>query len=209
MYYKNWFETQAKENPDLFVINATEGGAKINGFLQMSFLKTCEELSKIPFEPVHFPKSHKNELNKEHIDKLKSNLQILIHKAEQYTRLLEKGKNLINQRNLKSKIKLFKQIDQINVKIKNYDLSAKIVINVFGSSSIEAVRFETSVDKSEATIKKVLDRYLSIYIKSLEAGEKCLPLLRRINEFYQALSERGSFDLDLLDELLQDKVINP
>lgn len=209
MYYKNWFETQAKENPDLFVINATEGGAKIQGFLQIPFLKTCQQLSNIPFENKIFPKYERTEFDAEHMEKLKLNLRLLIQKAEQYVKLMEKGKDLIDQRNKISKIKLFKQIDRLNKKIKKYDLSAKIVVNVFGSSSIENIRFETSVDKTEATINRVLDRYLSLYSKSLVAGEKCIALLKRINEFYQALSERGCFDHDLLNELMQDKAINP
>ena len=56
-----------------------------------------------------------------------------------------------------------------------------------------------------ATPLKVLDQYMNIYLKSQQARNKSILMLSRIIKFYRDLQAIGAFDLNVLEELTQDK----
>jgi spore coat polysaccharide biosynthesis protein SpsF (cytidylyltransferase family) len=56
-------------------------------------------------------------------------------------------------------------------------------------------------DKSEKNINKAIDKYKEIYIGVQESGHLCLAMLAQIRTLYSRLTDRQSFDPDLLDEL--------
>ncbi len=48
--YKEWFEGRIEDNPQINVINATEGGAKIYGAKQMSLQEAVDQYCQTPFD---------------------------------------------------------------------------------------------------------------------------------------------------------------
>ena len=97
--YRKWFETQIMRYPELRVIDATEGGAKIHGAeiltLEEVIRRECEDLSEVDFEKIteelqpYFTKDELEEVRAqllnipEELDKIKEKLKEGIEKNQE------------------------------------------------------------------------------------------------------------------------------
>jgi hypothetical protein len=103
--YRKWFEQQIVLHPELEVIDATEGGAKINGTKIMTLSEAIDEYCHVGVDftkiideiPQMFDENEKEEFNKE-IDSIPD-------KLETFRKRIEKGKrdydrmDMLNRRN--------------------------------------------------------------------------------------------------------------
>lgn len=60
--FKHWFENKIKNNPNLIVFNCTEGGARINGSIQMSFKGVCDGLSSLNNSKLNIKSKYNREV---------------------------------------------------------------------------------------------------------------------------------------------------
>ena len=201
LYYKTWYEEQVKAHPDVMVINSTEGGAKIEGCLQIPFQMVCDELEKnIATKNYIFPK-YKMLFNLEHVLQLISKVDGLMDGVKGFIDVAQKGELLIENNEIKSVSKLLKKIDKINDALMSYDRNVRFAVDAFSQLKMERIRVQVVTDKSEKNINKAIDKYKEIYIGVQESGHLCLAMLAQIRTLYSRLTDRQSFDPDLLDEL--------
>lgn len=204
LYYKTWYEDQVKNYPEVMVINSTEGGAKIQGCLQVPFKAVCSELkmANIAKEFI-FPK-YQMWFNSEHLVKLNENIDKLIENVQGFIDLAKKGDILIGAKGSGSFAKLLKKIDKINEDIMTYDENARFVVDTFSQLQMETIRFQTVTDKTEKNIDKAVDKYKQIYVGIQESGHLGLAMLGQIRILYRRLSECQVYDPNLLDEIITD-----
>jgi hypothetical protein len=62
LMFKHWFENKIKNNPNLIVFNCTEGGARINGSIQMSFKGVCDGLSSLNNSKLNIKSKYNREV---------------------------------------------------------------------------------------------------------------------------------------------------
>lgn len=207
MYYKTWYEQTINNNPEIMVINSTEGGAKIAGCLQIPFQLVCEELSKIGYvKSVHYC-NNPTTLNNENLLNLINELKILIVEARQYIKLAQHGQKLIEQQDVRSLDVTFDKVDDLNAKILNYDKVVRLVVDIFSSRFMDGIRKETNQETENKSLDKALDKYLRIYQEIQNSGAKSILMLRRILKFYVYLQKKGTYNLDIVTKLMNDKSI--
>lgn len=201
LYYKTWYEEQVKIYPDVMIINSTEGGAKIQGCLQIPFEAVCNELEKFNIaKEFIFPK-YKIIFNSERLIKLSKNIDILMESVQGFIELAREGEFMIDEKGGRSSSKLLKKIDKLNDKIRGYDSNARFVVDAFSQLKMETIRFQVLSDKTDKNIHKAVAKYMQIYVGIQESGHLAAAMLQQIQKLYHRISECQSYDPDLLEEL--------
>lgn len=202
LFYKTWYESKIKEYSETMVINATEGGAKIQGAIQIPFKDVCSELEAFQkIKTFDFP-NHDLTFNKPHVVLLIFNISLLIEKTEEFVAIGREGEALICRKKSITKEKLLHKIDLLNKKILNFDVDSRAVVDAFSQMKMEKIRFDVTMDTKPKSLDIAIEKYLNVYIGLQESGDLALVMLRDVKKFYERLNERGSYDVDLLDELL-------
>jgi hypothetical protein len=170
--------------PDRLFINATEGGARINGTLEMSLKEALDIYeSKEKINPIQ-KKKYEIDMKKNALDILnetKKAISIIIDKCNKALEYLKKLENYYNKKNNKKVDSILKKLDNIdNVAKRNYE----------------------NVDIAESLIYPIIydtmTTYMSLENKSDE--EKLEAIIFNNNKFYKLLLER----LEYADKYLAD-----
>lgn len=207
LYYKLWYESALKASPDLMVINATEGGAKISGCLQIPFATVSEELTTFIRAPKTKPQIEEAAFEGFKINCLIENLSSLIDDAEEYIALAKQGETIAADFNKNNQSLVFDNIDDINQKILSYNTTTRFVVDVFSTRFMEHVRRTTTQDTARKSAKHALQKYVSIYKEIQRSGQDCMKMLKRILVFYEELQESSDFDYALIEKLMADDAI--
>ena len=207
LYYKNWYEQTIKSNPKLMVINATEGGAKISGCLQIPFRLVCEEFAKMDYVKTTSNVDVLTVLSNDHLVHLISQVKFLIRDAQEYIKLAKLGSKVIEQKNIRPLDHTFDDIDEINGKILNFDRVVRLVVDIFSSRFMDNIRKETNQETKNKSLDKALDKYMRIYQEIQISGAKSVSMLKRILKFYVDLQKKGTYTIDLVNKLMKDKGI--
>jgi hypothetical protein len=201
LYYKTWYEEQVKAHPDVMVINSTEGGAKIDGCLQIPFQMVCDELKKENrLKYFIFPK-YKMVFNSRHLLELTLKIDELMEGVKEFIQLAKNGAFLIEKNKVKSIDQLLQKIDEINDDLMSYDKNVRFVVDAFSQLAMELIRVRVVTDKTEKNIDKAIDKYREIYVQIQESGHQCMAMLDQIRTLYLRLSDLQSYDPALLDEI--------
>lgn len=201
LYYKTWYEEQVKVHPDVMVINSTEGGAKIEGCLQIPFQAVCDELQKTNKSKTFIFPKYKMVFNSQHLLELLAKVDELIEGVKGFIELAQKGELLIEKQGVSSITKRLKKIDQINADLMSYDKNVRFSVDAFSQLKMEKIRIQVVTDKSEKNIDKAIDKYKEVYVGIQESGHQCLVMLDQIRTLYRRLSDLQSYDPALLDEI--------
>jgi hypothetical protein len=201
LYYKTWYEEQVKAHPDVMVINSTEGGAKIEGCLQIPFQAVCDELQKANKSKTFIFPKYKMVFNSQHLLGLAAKVDELIDGVKDFIQLAQKGEVLIEKQGKSSVSKRLKKIDQINADLMSYDKNVRFSVDAFSQLKMEKIRIQVVTDKSEKNIDKAIDKYRQVYIGIQESGHQCLVMFDQIRTLYRRLSDLQSYDPALLDQL--------
>jgi hypothetical protein len=201
LYYKTWYEEQVKAHPDVMVINSTEGGAKIEGCLQIPFQAVCDELQKANKSKTFIFPKYKMVFNSQHLLGLAAKVDELIDGVKDFIQLAQKGEVLIEKQVKSSVSKRLKKIDQINADLMSYDKNVRFSVDAFSQLKMEKIRIQVVTDKSEKNIDKAIDKYRQVYIGIQESGHQCLVMFDQIRTLYRRLSDLQSYDPALLDQL--------
>lgn len=202
LYYKTWYEEQLKAHPDVMVINSTEGGAKIEGCLQIPFQAVCDELQKTNKSKTFIFPKYKMVFNSQHLLELVAKVDELIEGVKGFIEIAQKGELLIEKQELSSISKRLKKIDQINADLMGYDKNVRFSVDAFSQLKMEKIRIQVVTDKSEKNIDKAIDKYRQVYVGIQESGHQCLVMLDQIRTLYRRLSDLQSYDPALLDEIM-------
>lgn len=201
LYYKTWYEEQVKAHPDVMVINSTEGGAKIEGCLQIPFQTVCDEIQKTNISKSFIFPKYKMVFNSQHLLELATKVDELIEGVKGFVELAQKGELLIEKQEVSSISKRLKKIDQINADLMGYDNNVRFSVDAFSQLKMEKIRIQVVTDKSEKNIDKAIDKYRQVYVGIQESGHQCLVMLDQIQTLYRRLFDLQFYDPVLLDEI--------
>jgi hypothetical protein len=201
LYYKTWYEEQVKAHPDVMVINSTEGGAKIEGCLQIPFQAVCDELQKTNKSKTFIFPKYKMVFNSRYLLALTVKLDDLIKGVNGFIQLAQEGEFLTEKIEARSISRLLKKIDKINDDLMGYDKNIRFSVDAFSQLKMEQIRIQVVTDKSEKNIDKAIDKYRQVYVGIQESGHQCLVMLDQIRTLYRRLSDLQSYDPALLEEI--------
>lgn len=207
LYYKLWYENVIAASPDLMVINATEGGAKISGCLQIPFDTVSKELKQFIKKAKTKNSIEQPEIDKEKLSALIDNISTLISDAQEYISLAKSGEFIASTFEKKTQNLVFDEIDDINQRILSYDATTRFVVDVFSTRFMENVRKTTKQDSTRKSAKRALDKYGSIYKEIQKSGRECIAMLKRIRDFYEELQNSSDSRDTLIKELMEDEAV--
>ena len=95
-----------------------------------------------------------------------------------------------------------KRIDEINAEIRQFDRRAKMMVEVFGMSELEKVRYATHIRQDMQSISDSVGKYREVYQKFLDASEKSIELIDRIACLYEKVRLTQRFDIAYMKEAL-------
>lgn len=204
LVYKTWFEARIGELPDRMVINATEGGARIAGSLQLPFAQVCEQIGLTSLrKPVHPPATPLPQ-SAEHLARLRQQLGVLQTSVADLRKLAEEAEALTGKPARNNTAAQLKKIDRINTKIKNFEPHAKLLTDACSASKMEAIRHGAASQKSkDATLDQALAKYRHVYQGLQEACDVSADFLTRLDGFYAAVQASGRPDPALLESFLK------
>lgn len=203
LFYKTWFESQIKAlPPESMVINATEGGARIHGSLQLPFAQVCEQIRSTSLRKPLLPKRPEVEVNVPHMLKLEEALHGMKDKVLALQDLAREGLEACDRPLKKASGKQMKRIDEINAEIRQFDRRAKMMVEVFGMTELEKVRYATHIRQDMQSISDSVGKYREVYQKFLDASEKSIELIDRIACLYEKVRLTQRFDIAYMKEAL-------
>jgi hypothetical protein len=207
LFYKTWYEEQIEKNPNILVINSTEGGARINGASQIPFSVVCNELRNFNIEKKSINYEFKIEdpvFNVSYIESLVSGIDELILNVEGFIDLAKEGEKLMES-SLKNDDIKFSKIDSINNQIKGFCSDARTVVDAFSHVEMYEISKGLMMSSGPKNLETAAEGYLKIYLQIQQCGYLGLAMLCDVKKFYEALIIRGSFDLDLIDFINEKK----
>jgi hypothetical protein len=160
--YKYWFESKFKKIKDRIIFNCTEGGANIQGAINVPFGTLCHEISKDtpPKKPL-LSKIIKNYENPDQISSLmlasKNTIYALNDTLKQCNEaivIIEKNNQYLNNQKIQRAIQA----------IRNLDAPIKALISNF--NQIEIYSANISISKEEKKSKSNLNFHTGTIIKS-------------------------------------------
>ncbi len=203
LLYKNWFEDRIKTlSPDRMVINATEGGARIAGALQIPFAQVCAEIRSTSMRKNPPMPSGHTAVDMAHMARLSANLAQMIEKVQAFQQLGRDGLQCAEQSPRRASQKQLSAIDDINLAIKEFDPSAKLLVDVFGMLELEAVRYSTVIKKDLKGLTDAVAKYRAVYQHLVESADRALAMLQKISRLYAQVQQHQSFDPAFMKEAL-------
>jgi len=200
LYYKTWFEHRIKQMPETMVINATEGGAKIEGALQLPFKTVCEEIAKTPLPPKPPSPLKAWQPDFDYLAKVSAELKSLLSDIETLESRLRHGIKLIKAIKKTPKNSVVRQIDDINQELTRGNWRVKTVVEMIGQMAVAATEQKIRVDGVGDTIKGVFGGYLKVYEAALWGIEPSKDFLARVCDLYDRIADAKSFDPKWLRE---------
>ncbi len=182
IYFKEWFEAKINQY-DLFVINATEGGAKINSTIQKSLKETIDVYCSQNIESVQvIINSIKNyDINKQDLrNELKNELSYLAFLKEKCINQLENIKSLkiTYSSSNKKLIKIVEELqrtDLIMTEILNHDLLRHNLQSIVLKAMWDTNNIEPVLNVKNLLVnKEIHERFLTPVIVCISQIEECL-----------------------------------
>jgi hypothetical protein len=201
MYYKIWLERRAKELPEKLIINATEGGARIEGAIQLPFAAVCNEVRATSLRKTPVMAAEKSNIDPVHMSTLRRNLVKMTQDIQEFRNHATQGRALCQRMGNRPSQKQLKRLDRLNQRIRQEDPVSKTIVNVMGLRKFEAIRYKTHIREGMDGIRDAIDKYDEVY-QNIEIGaDAALKMLEDMDRFYARVAERGDIALDLLDEI--------
>ena len=203
--YRDWFVDRIKTLPQLTVINATEGGARIAGTLQLPFAVVCEQIGMTSLrKPVH-PPFEPHAIDPLHLATLRQRLAQHQASLQGFRSLaLEAKAWAAGKKHLSAQARLQK-IDRLNDDIRRYDPHAKYLADACSTREMEAIREEASkLNKRQATASAALARYALTYEHIAQSCDKGSELLDQIDALYAELERTGRAEPAMLERFFAD-----
>ena len=197
--YKTWFESRINALPEKLIINATEGGARIEGAIQLKFETVCNEIRSAKLYKTPLIQPFKRCIEPDHIQRLSEGLLRLKNGINIMKGLAEEGKNIYLKINKNPNNKQLKELDTLNQALKNHRESSKLFIDILSMSYFEKMRYKISVDKDINGMADTLQQYNNIYSSIIHSAIFANEMIDHVIKFYNKVIEHGDFDPKILD----------
>ncbi|MBR1598328.1 MAG: motility associated factor glycosyltransferase family protein [Lachnospiraceae bacterium] len=193
-HYRRWYEVSIRGNKDLEIINATEGGAKIQGAKQMSLQEVIDEYKVEPFDfektiremPPTFSEEQRIDIVEEWRKSL-SNLDILKEKLHEGIEKSEKAIGLLKE-NKDSSIEITKIQSELN------------------EISSECDEYEEIFFLHEMAAKEEADVLTDIYAEKEDAREEVLRVFQKILKYMKALYEPVEEVKEMYNKIISETI---
>jgi hypothetical protein len=201
LYYKTWFEQRIALMPDRLIVNATEGGARIEGAAHVPFESVCQEIqaSHLGETPPDPARPWAPDLA--YLTQIANRLSNLKNEIEQLEIELNKGVKLIDGIKKAPKKTVIRQIEQINHLLVDGSWQVKTVVEMMGQSSVVATEQKVLLDDGvSANIKGIYGGYKSVYQSALQGVSGGKDLLGNLVRLIDEVIRTEKLDLEFLHD---------
>jgi hypothetical protein len=201
LYYKTWFEQRIAVMPDRLIVNATEGGARIEGAAHVPFESVCREIQASRLGVTQPDPARPWAPDFAYLALLADRLRGLKSEIEQLESELNKGIKLIDTIKKTPKKSVIRQIEQINRLLLDGSWQVKTVVEMMGQSVVVATEQKVLLDDEvSANIKGVYGGYKSVYKSALHGAQQGKELLSRLMQLCDDLVQGQQMDHQLLQK---------
>ena len=201
LYYKSWFEQRIQQLPDRLIVNATEGGARINGATQIPFASVCEEIAKTQLGPCVPDPGQPWAPDFEYIARYAGELRRLKEEVDALERKLDKGIELIQKIKKTPKNSVVRQIDEINRELTSPDnWQLKTLVEMMGQAAVAATDQKIKTDGPDMDIKGIYKAYKSVYYSAKYGVSASKELLTTLLGLLDELITATEFRHELLSK---------
>ncbi len=184
--YLEWFERTIRDNKNLNVIDATEGGALIHGTKVMKLSEAIDEYCKQDFSfselledmPYTFSDDEYNEVKNTMLH-LSKEFNSIKQKSKEGIETAEKLLKIINteKHNTKNEAKSLKKVDKINKFLAKQDAYSILDVYIMASVAKDIQTVNNLSEDEDENMKKTLDISIVIYKALIKAVDKLAPVL--------------------------------
>lgn len=199
--YKTWFEERIKKMPETLVINATEGGAKIHGAVQIAFESVCKEIAASNLE--EFPKNPAKSWQPDYfyLKKYVGELQDIREQISNLENTLIEGIELIKNIKKIPKKSSMRRIEKINKSLTDGDWRVHTVIEMMGQSAVMATEQKVLDEDLKFTNSNgVYEKYMYIYQAAMPGIKKSKELLNQVVDLINGGIEFKKINAEILIE---------
>jgi hypothetical protein len=201
LYYKTWFEQRIALMPDRLIVNATEGGARIEGAAHVPFESVCQEIQASHLGETQPDPARPWTPDFIYLAQLADRLRGLNSEIEQLESELNKGVKLIDGIKKKPKKTVIRQIEQINRLLVDGSWQVKTVVEMMAQSAVVATEQKVLLDDEvSANIKGVYGGYKSVYKSALQGVGGGKDLLGNLVRLLDEVLASEKLDLQLLHD---------
>lgn len=196
--YKTWFESRIKDLPHKLIINATEGGARIEGATQLPFATVCQEIRSAKLYKTPLVQPFKRCIEPGHIQRLSEGLVRIRKGIDVMSELAEKGHKLCIKMDKNPSVNQLKKLDALNMALKNHQQSSKSFIDILNASSFECIRYSTNVGENMNGMADAIRQYDNIYMNIISSVSYAKEIIDHVDIFYKKVAEHGTIDPEIL-----------
>jgi hypothetical protein len=179
--YKTWFEERIKTMPETLVINATEGGAKIHGAVQIPFESVCKEITDSNIGPIPRNPAKQWQLDFDYLKKYADVLQRLGGDIAVLEKEITEGIKIIREIKKVPKKSVIRRIENINLSLTQGDWKIHTIIEMMGQANVMAAEQKVlSENFQPANGNDIFKKYVEIY-------ESALPGIRSSKIFLEKI----------------------
>ena len=179
--YKNWFEGRIKTMPETLVINATEGGAKIHGAVQIPFESVCKEIAASNLGS--FPKNPAKpwQPDFDYLTKYVNELEQLRQDIATLEKDLNEGIKIIKEIKKVPKKSVIRRIEKINASLTDGDWKVQTVIEMMGQAAVMATEQKVLNENFQSSsLNEIFKKYIDIYASALPGVKSSQDFLEKI-----------------------------
>ena len=201
LYYKTWFEQRIAQMPDRLVVNATEGGARIEGAAHVPFESVCKEIEVSYLGAISTDPAQSWAPDFVYLAQLSKNLKTLHDQIEALEIALNKGIKMIKEIKAAPKKSVIRQIDAINRQLVDGSWQVKTVVEMMGQAAVMAAEQRVLTDDDiTANLKGVYGGYKSVYQSALQGAALGKDLLARAVQLCNEIVATQKMDPGLLQK---------
>jgi hypothetical protein len=196
--YKTWFENRIKALPEKLIINATEGGARIEGAIQLPFSTVCQEIRSAKIFKTPLVQPFKRCIEPDHIHRLIEGLIRIRNGIDVMNEVAKKGHQLCLKMGKNPNLKQLKRLDTLNMALKNHQQSSKSFIDILNYSIFDDIRYKTQINENMNGMADVVRQYDNIYTNIISSASFAKEMIDHVDGFYKKVIEHKEIDPEIL-----------
>jgi hypothetical protein len=196
--YKTWFENRIKALPEKLIINATEGGARIEGAIQLPFSTVCQEIRSAKIIKTPLVQPFKRCIEPDHIHRLIEGLIRIRNGIDVMNEVAKKGRQLCLKIGKNPNLKQLKKLDALNTTLKNHQQSSKSFIDILNYSIFDDIRHKTHINENMNGMADAVRQYDNIYKNIISSASFAKEMIDHVDGFYKKVIEHKEIDPEIL-----------
>lgn len=200
LMYKSWYERKFAQINDRLIFNCTEGGANIEGAVNIPFLTICKNLEQtsIPKIPL-INKPILTEINPDIIDKISENIEVSVRAMNEIMLKFNEIEIEISKR------KVFNNFIELKIKenlivLENLDGSLKLLVSKFNQLNFYNLNRST-IREERKSGRDLLVKYGVFFRETAHSISLTINFLNGISKSYQKMKNRVEINSDSINQL--------